>query len=844
MNEAHDATWRLGRFEIRPAQRQLLADGVPARVGARAFDILVALIERRDRVVSQSELFDLVWPGAVVELNNLQVHISALRKLLGSGAIATVPGRGYRFSAPLDAADGEAPPSPAPDPLPQALTSFVGREHDLAQLVRLFGSTRLLVLTGAGGCGKSRLSIELTRRLLPLLRDGACLVELAALADPALVPQTVAAALGLAESPGRPATQRVAEHLASRQMVLLIDNAEHVLAACASLADAVLRHCPGVKVLATSRERLGITGELSYRVPSLQVPDAAADQGPLAALARYEAVRLFVERAQLQVPMFTLTALNAAAVARVCRRLDGIPLALELAAARMRSLSIDEVCVRMDQRFELLTGGSRTALPRHQTLQSLIDWSYDLLDVQEQAVLCRLSVFAGGCSLEAAEQVCSGSGVAAQDMLALLTSVADKSLLVAEERAGTTRYRMLESVWHYARGKLQQAGEAGQWQARHAAHFCALAQTAAPALRGAEQRFWLDQLDLEHDNLRSVLAGSLMAGGDVEAGLALAANLFRFWGTRGHAVEGRDWIQRLLALTSEETPRWLHANALSAAGRMAYDLSDYRAARLAHEQALALFRGLDDRAALADSLHNLGSAAFMLAEYATAQAYVEECLSIRREIGNRFSIARSVHNLAGLSAARGDHAAARALYEESVAIDREVGHAHGVAWGLVNLGVVACDLDDFSAGAGHFDEALAIARPLGDRPVVAAALMNRGNVALEQGELAAAAPYYRESLALTQELGDLFGMADLLIGLARLHASCRHPATAGQLFGAAQRLREKLEAPIEPSDRARHERRVSAARAVCGDGARFDQGWQEGRAAPLEELVRGLPALQ
>jgi len=855
MSEEHGVRFRLGRFEIRPAQRQVLEDGERARVGARAFDILLALIDRRDRVVGSGELLDLVWPGTVVEENNLQVHISALRKLLGREVIVTVPGRGYRFAAPLQATgpDASSDPSPAPwkapDPLPLALTSFVGRERDIEQLLQLSARSRLVVLTGAGGCGKSRLSIELARRLLPELPDGVCLVELAALTDPALVAPTVAKALGLADSAGRPAVQRVAEHLAARRMLLLIDNAEHLLPACAALVDTVLQLCPGVSVLITSRERLGITGEFTYRVPSLRVPDApnahepCGRQDPLDALAACEAVRLFVERAQLQLPQFTLTAQNAAAVVAICRRLDGIPLAIELAAARLRSLSVAEVTQRLDQRFDLLTGGSRTALPRQQTLRALIDWSFDLLDAQEQALLCRLTVFAGGWSAQAAERVCNGPGLAVHDVLPVLTALADKSLLLAEDRGGTTRYRMLESVWHYAHEALHGGEDAAHWRARHGACFTALAETAAAALKGTEQGTWLDVLALEHDNLRLVLAATCAAGGDAGSGLRLVASLWLFWRRRGHSEEGLGWARRQLAAVDECTPPLLHANALTAAGQLAFDMGDPRSASSAHTQALAIYRRLGDRAATASALHSLGAVAFLRADYAAAQGFAEQSLAIRREAGDPRGIAGPLHSLAALAAARGDLLDARALYEEGISIYRAAGDLRDVAWGLVYLGVVVCHLDNIAGAALHFAEALELARQVGDRPTMAAALLNLGNVAFEQGELALAAGHFTDSLVLTQQLGDLYDMAELLFGMARLRAACGQARFAGQLFGAALRLREGLEAPVAPGARDRHEQRVKAARAGCGDGILFDLGWQEGLASTLNDVIRGLPAL-
>src|SRR5208282_6012716 len=534
--------YRFGRFELQPDKRRLLASGVPVEVGSRAFDLLVALVERDGSLVTKDELLERVWPKVIVEENTLQVQVSALRKILGPDAIATISGRGYRFALELTQANAE-PVAPKHN-LPQQLTSFIGREKEITQIKELLGTTRLLTLIGAGGCGKTRLAMRVAGDLLESYPDGIWLVEFAALREPGLAPQTVASVLGLKEQPGESLTQTLTKHLASRLLLLVLDNAEHLLAACAQLADVVLRQCAQVVILATSREQLGIAGELTYRVPSLSVPDPEQHATP-EELSTYESTRLFVERARLQRPHFAVTAKNAPALASVCHRLDGIPLAIELAAPRVRSMSVEEVNRRLDQRFSLLTGGSRTALPRHRTLRSAIDWSYDLLNEAEQALLCRLSVFSGGWTLEAAEKVCSGEGVEDVEALDLLTSLADKNLVVADEQDGATRYRLLESVRQYARDRLREGDEA-RWQSQHLAYFLTLAEEAEPQLTGSDQQAWLDRLEAEHENLRSALLFRHDRGCFART-LRLAAALWRFWWLRGYLSEGRTWLAGRLA---------------------------------------------------------------------------------------------------------------------------------------------------------------------------------------------------------------------------------------------------------------------------------------------------------
>ncbi len=403
--------YRFGPFELQPDERRLLKDGATISLRPRAFDLLVALVARAGRLVTKDELLDRVWPKVVVEEAALHVQVSALRKALGADAITTVSGRGYQFTLPVTTGEGKANrPSRSKHNLPYQLTSFIGREQEIAQLRELVKANRLVTLTGAGGAGKTRLAIEVANRLVDAFPDGVWLVEFAALSDSRLVPQAAARALALPEQPARPLIETLSDHLASKKLLLVLDNAEHLLEGCVQFVDLVLRRSPGIAILVTSRERLGMMGELTYRVPSLTVP-GPDDNVARDALLAYEGVRLFVERARLLRPHFSVTSENAASLASICYSLDGIPLAIELAAPRLRSMSVEELSQRLDQRFALLTDGSRTALPRHRTLRSMIDWSYDLLRESEKLLLQRLSVFAGGWTLAAAEGVCAGEEI-------------------------------------------------------------------------------------------------------------------------------------------------------------------------------------------------------------------------------------------------------------------------------------------------------------------------------------------------------------------------------------------------------------------------------------------------
>ena len=760
-----------------------------------------------------------------------------------------------------------------PNNLPQQMTSFVGREKEIAEASALLRKTRLLTLTGSGGCGKTRLALQVAADVLDAFADGVWLVELAGLTDAGLVPQAVATILGLKEECGRSLTETLAEHLKSRHLLLVLDNAEHLLTACAQLVDAVLRQCPHVVLLVSSREGLGIAGERTLRVPSLSIPDPKHDESP-ERLLQFESVRLFIERAQSHLQQFSLTPQNAAALASICRRLDGIPLALELAAARVRSLSAEEVNRRLDQRFRLLTGGSRTALPRQQTLRSLIDWSYDLLRDTEQMLLRRLAVFAGGWTMAGAEQVCSDERIDEGAILDLLRSLVDKSLVVAEERNGATRYRLLETVRQYARDRLLESGDGPVWRDRHLQFYLSLGEEAEPQLSGPDQQLWLERLEIEYDNIRAALAWCGAAGGDATRGLQLAGTIWRFWYMRGLFGEGRSWLATLLAL-ARDAPAAVRASAHNGAGTLAWQQSDYAAAgaeyalalaiwralgdrkglsrtlgnmgnvshglgdyataRAQFEESLVLRRAMDDRVGIADALNNLGALAYDQVDYVTARAQFEECLAIRREVGDRWNIALSLTNLGAIADALGDYPACRKLYGESLAIFRDLGDRWGIPATLNNLGEMAYALGDYEEASIRFGESLVIRRDIGDRRGVAGQLNNVGRTECAKGNFAAGRALHEESVQILRELGDRKVFAEALEGLANAAAGLADPVEAARIWGAAEQLRESIGCPLPPKDLAGYERQVAAARANLGDDPAFAEAWAQGRAMTLEE---------
>ena len=722
-----------------------------------------------------------------------------------------------------------------PNNLPQQASSFVGREQSLAELQRLLTRTRLLTLTGSGGCGKTRLCLQVAADSLERFPDGAWLVELASLADPGLVPQTVATILGLREETGKPIGQTLTEYLKDKRLLLLLDNCEHLLDGCAHLADTLVRQCPHVTILASSREALAIGGEQAYRVPSLSVPDPKQVHTSVS-VAQFEAVQLFTDRALLARADFRVTNQNAATLASICSRLDGIPLAIELAAARVRSLSVEEIDSKLNQRFRLLTGGSRTALPRQQTLRSLIDWSYDLLTDSAKLLLQRLSVFAGGWTLEAAERVCAGDGMEDHAILDLLTSLCDKNLVAADPNDGNTRFRLVETVRQYAREKLAESGGAEAVRERHSDHYVALAEEAELKLMGASQAGWLQRLAEEHDNVRATLEWSLQDPGSA-TGLRLCGAMLRYWFARGHLSEGREWCTRVLRKPGALEPTPERAKALNTAGVLAYYQGDYASARTHHEESLAIQRQLGSRSGMATSLTSLGNMACDEGDFASARTMHEESLAIQRELGDRRGIANSLGNLGNVASDQRDFASARALYEEGLAIMQELGHRLGIANALHNLGRVVQIQGDQAAAQSINEECLAIRRELGDRLGMAFTLSSLGDAASEQGDYPAAAALFQEGLMIQRELGDRRGIVYSFGGLAGVIAALGNSLRAARIWGGTERLREEIGLPRPPNERPLYDRRVAAARVAAADDAAFDRAWQEGRALTLEQAI-------
>jgi predicted ATPase/DNA-binding CsgD family transcriptional regulator len=678
--------------------------------------------------------------------------------------------------------------------LPSPLTSFIGRQREIIELRRLLPTTRLLTLTGPGGSGKTRLAYEVAAGSLLEYPDGVWAVEFAPLSDPQLVVQATCAALGVAEHSGRSLTDALVHHLRGRSTLILFDNCEHLIPACAALAAALLAGCPALRILATSRETLGVAGELRFPVPSLSLPDPAR-LPPAEQLMQYEAVRLFVERAAFQQPKFTLTGENAAAVVDVCRRLDGMPLAIELAAARVRVLSVEQIADRLTSRFRLLTGGNSTALPRQQSLQAAMDWSYDLLAAPERALLRRLSVFAGGWTLEAAEAVCAGEGIVAADILDLLTSLSDKSLVLVDHRNGEARYRLLETIRQYGREKARASGESVTVQRRHLEWYLHVAEQGQSELRGPGQEAWLDRLEAEHDNLRAALEWSAGQPDGLDAEMRLAGALRWFWFIRGYWSEGRRWLEAVLARSSG-SPSVAVTRALQGAARLARFQGDYDRARTLCEQGLASSRGLADEESRVWFLTSLGAV--------------------------------ELH--------QGDRTRAAALFEEGLARARTLGDKGLTSSALLDLGVVARLEGDLERSEGLFTEGLALSRDVSDKWRMALALHGLGLVAFRRADHRRAAALFAESLALASQLQDRWIADDCLDGLASVACARGHYTEAARMLGAADGLRETLGYRPLTDVESDHDRCVTTARVGLGT-AGFTATWNEGRTTALEQVI-------
>lgn len=686
--------------------------------------------------------------------------------------------------------------------LPYALTRFIGRAREMREVRQLLAEHRLVTLTGAGGIGKTRLAVAVAEDIVGAFADGVWQVDLAPLTDPALVVQAMASALGVRTEGGYPLLARLTDYLREKHLLLLLDNCEHLVEAVRLAAETWLDAAPHLQILTTSRIVLGIAGEVTWCVPPLSVPDVdlsglrrTADAPDLTDLRQYESLQFFAERAAMALPTFAVTPQNVEVVARICQQLEGIPLALELAAARVKLLTVHQIAGRLNDPLRLLTQGSPTSPPRHQTLRATLDWSHALLTSTEQRLFRRLAVFVGGFTLEAAEFVGGGAGLESGQVLEALSGLVDKSLMSVASYSAP-RFRLHEMTRQYAHARLVEAGEEEEVRDRHLDYFCSLAQATEPSLRGTEAATLVQQLAWEYPNLQAALEWSVRHQGRAQTGLRLAAALAEFWEQYNFQVEGRAWLEKLLAQAGDQAAPEVRAAALRGAGKAAYFQNDFVAARDCFEQSLTLDRALNNRPGIAEALARLGLLVSTPEDWSHARACLEESLALYRALQDRDGTALTLSFLGHMVFRQGDCVLARSMLEESLALLREAGNYVTVAVTRFSLGHIARIEGDYVQARKRYAENLKIARDVG-------------------------APW-----------GGFFG----LNAFAYLAVAERQFERAAHLLGAAEHLGETIGASLVQTERADYETSIAATRAALGEAA-FAAAWVQGRAMTLDEAV-------
>ncbi len=848
-------------YELRRAGRVLRLERIPT-------ELLLLLIERRGQLVSRDQIIDRIW-GKDVFLdtdNSINAAIRKIRQVLKDDSeqpryLQTITGRGYRFIAAVVegprkiSVRGEArelaaildpfsersakPVETRPTNFPVHRTGFVGREREIASAKKLLlrQDVCLVTVTGPGGIGKTRLAVQVAGGLIEHFPGGSHFVSLSSLSDPGLIASVIVQTLGIREGGGQSPLEILKQHLRDSRrapMLLLLDNFEHLMQAAPTVAE-ILAMGPHLKIMVTSRAALHVSGEYEFPVPPLALPDSRS-MPSVEVLSQSPAVALFVQRAVAVKPDFEINRENALAVSEICASLDGLPLAIELAAARVKVLSPSSMRARLSSRLQLLTGGARDMPHRQQTLRATIDWSYDLLSMAEQKLFRRLSVFVGGCNLEGAEAVCDTKADLDLDLLDGMTSIVDKSLVQQLEPAsGESRFGMLQTIREYALEKLQASGEQASTKRAHAAYCLVLAEEAAAEPCGAEGAEWLERFAFEHDNFRAGLDW-LTETGDAEWGLRLGTALFRFWETREYLAEGRDRLGKLLKLAGAASPTKARAHALSAAAVLATGQGDYASGAALFGESLNIMRLLCDQRGIAALLNSLAVVARARGELPVARSLFEDSLALWRELGDQKAVAGSLSNLANVVKLQGDNAHARALYAQCLSIFRGLGDRTGVAWSLNYQGDVARDQGDSQAARTLYEQALAIFRELDDRWGIAGTLADLGSLAKEEGNYPATQSMYRESIRLFRELDHKRGIARLLECFASAAAAQLQAVRTLRLAGAAAALRQNIGAPLTPGEQTKLEASLQLARQALTSTAGVT-AWLEGRALPLEKAV-------
>ena len=824
-------------------------------VERRNDDLFGSAVNRAARIMKAAHGGQILLSQAVFEQAHARLPPSVLLRDLGAVRLRDLATSEHVFQLVHPSLRQEFPAlrslEATPNNLPQQMTSFVGRERELADAKRLLEGTRLLTLLGMGGLGKTRLSLQIAADVLEKHPDGVWFVDLAPIRDPGLVPNAAAQALSVREEPGTPITQTLCAHLREHKAFLILDNCEHLVGACASLADALLQAAPGVRILATSREALHIDGEQTYAVLPLTVPDRKAGAE---AVLRSEAAQLFVERARLQKPGFSVTEADAPAIAELCARLDGIPLALELAAARLRLLSVKDINARLNDRFKLLTGGSRVALERQQTLRALVSWSYDLLQENEQIVLDRLSVFAGGFDLEAAEAVCGADPIAPEDVLDLVTSLVEKSLVMVEQEIEGSRYGLLETIKEFAREHL--AGRYGMLQTikefaserlkarddveatakRHCEYFFALVKTINRKLQGAEQAEWTKRAEADLDNLRAAIALALAGGVDPSFVVRFEGNLMRFRLLRGYATEGRKNVRAALALPSILESSFFRAHALYVGGVLATDQGDYDEATQMLTDCLAIRRGLDDPRQTAAALSELATLHVQRDDLATAAQYEAEAITVFRELKDPLGEGLGLITLGEISMRQGHNDKAQEFFEKCLAIARRIEHRELESDCERNLGELALRAENLQVAQARFTRSLKICQDAQDKRGEAITLWRLGKTDAACGDHDLARKRLSEALLALQAFEMNSEMLDCLEDYARILGATGHTETCVRIYAAAASVRDALGLPRAAHREAEVTLRLKSARENLGEHA-FDAACSIGRTWSRDDAI-------
>jgi predicted ATPase/class 3 adenylate cyclase len=846
------------------------ADGVPLRVRA---GLHVGVVERRDddlfgspvnraaRIMKAAHGGQVLLSQAIVD--RVREHLPPAVSLRDLGAVRlrdlATSERVYQLVHPQLRQDYPALRSleATPNNLPQQVTTFIGRERELTEAKSLLEKTRLLTLLGMGGLGKTRLSLQIGADVLEKYPDGVWFVDLAPIKDPSLVPNVAAQVLGIHEEPGKPITQTLCAHIREHKLLFVLDNCEHLVGACASFADALLQGAPSVRILATSREALHIRGEQTYPVLPLAVPDRRAGAE---ILVRSEAVQLFIERARLQKPGFMLTEREAPGVAELCARLEGIPLALELAAARMRALSIDEINARLHDRFKLLTGGSRVALERQQTLRALVSWSYDLLTESEQIVLDRLSVFAGGFDLPAAEAVCGAEPLAPDDVLDLVTSLVEKSLVMFEQDDGRSRYGLLETIREFAHGHLIEHADRGvryglqgtvrefahealvrrddlaATAARHCDYYFVLAKTAREKLKGPEQAEWTRRLEVELGNLRAAIALSLAGGVDPVIAVKCEVALMRFRILRGYSTEARNNVRAALALPAFQEPNAARAHALYTGGVLATNQSDHAEATRMLTECLAIRRGLGNQRETAATLSTLSTLCLQQGDPAKAREYEEEALGIFRTLGDKLGEGIGLQNLGEICMQLNDDRSAEELLEQCLTIARSIKHLELESDCERSLGDLALTAGNREAAQVRFTRSLKVCRDAQDRRGEAITLWRIGKVAAAGGDRDSASEKMAEALRAFEAFEMNAEALDCLEDYAELLQFAGRFDDTARVYAAAAAVRKVFALDRSPRREPAYRKSMEATREALGQAA-FEAAWSAGQTWALDEAI-------